>query len=259
MDEKNNRELHIGLMQNNLTNPVSNSLAHLFHWTSNHPPQNNNALSFFGDDVGFASVPDQVQSFYIKFFGEDPSIMDREAWADPLRAEILKRLSVEGRSWYIGTYGFETKEYIQKQTNIPLASQNLFLSKFNPDNIIVIPTNPPFGMGKEIIQKVFIEVTLQDIDWAIENIWPDAFCNFPIEGYNLPSGMINELFNWSERHKDIALFNEVLQKSDSIFYTFPSEHRHFCFISNKYTLTSFIDRLKIDEMINETERVYLFE
>lgn len=53
-------------------------------------------LTFAGHDLDKSDILDDVRVFHLEFYGEPPHLRDREAWADPLRAKALRRLSPDG-------------------------------------------------------------------------------------------------------------------------------------------------------------------
>lgn len=254
MSEEYLKEIHVGIMDNYMNFANHNSLDHLFSWTEEESPKYEHFMSFFNDDLGVAHISNQIKTFYVEFYGEKPEERDREAWADHYRAETLKRLSGKGRSWYIGYYGYTTREYdLNNQSQI----DDYFLSRLPKDKLIIIPSGTSYYLGDEIHPQLFIELSNDDLDWAVDHIWLDAYCNQPIEGYNLPSGMINQIAEWSECPKDLNLFNRIIQSVDSMFYTYPSENRHFCFITDKYTQNTFLDKIRFMEFMGDYEQLVL--
>src|SRR5574340_735626 len=73
-------------------------------------PPNQNYLTFAGDHLATTNTTGKVNVFCFEFSGEPEP--DREAWADPLRTETLKRLTGEGRSWYFGFVGDTTERLL---------------------------------------------------------------------------------------------------------------------------------------------------
>jgi hypothetical protein len=58
-------------------------------------------LSFCGHDMDKSSILEDVKVFHLWFKGDPDEPSGREAWADPLRAEVLQRLTGDPTCWYL--------------------------------------------------------------------------------------------------------------------------------------------------------------
>ncbi len=211
-------------------------------------PANLNELAFAGDNLYRSIILNDIHLYNLKFLGEAEEIRDREAWADPLRAKVLRRLSCENCSWYLGFVGHYTIQLFEQDgRSVPLELVEYF-SKKDAAQITDVSTREPFGYGKGLITKLFFEIPNHEIDWVVRNIWTNALQAYSIEGYNFTSGCIDLLRDWGDRPKDEMLFREVVDKSQALFYTHPEEHRHFAFITNKYNPVEFQQILNLEDL-----------
>lgn len=205
-------------------------------------PVNNNYLTLAGDGLTKTNQFSDVKVFELGFYGEPESDIFREAWADPLRAEILKRLAGAGRSWYI-TFSADVTELLitHDEQFEPRASKELYeyLTGLGPDKTTLLNSPKPYGYGWGSTKRLFFEVPNDDIKWVVEHVWEDDMGGYPIEGYNFKSGKIALLKEWNERPRDAVLFREVLDETYMMFYTTPAENRHFTFVTNKLSLADF--------------------
>jgi hypothetical protein len=191
-------------------------------------PVNENDLTFAGDDLYKSNSFENVCSYSLEFKGEDE--MDREAWADPVRAKALKNLSYPGYSWYISVVG-EFKDPIIRPDGTWVVPTNVldYFSKKDPSQCIEVNSKNIYGYGIKPLKKIFYEIPNDEIEWFALNVLPEAYQSYSIEGYHLPSNQIQILEEWNKHDKDEELFHDVLEKVHYLFYMFPEEHRHFAF------------------------------
>lgn len=214
-------------------------------------------MTFGGRNLDKASQLSGISYYCIQFFGESDQKHGREAWADPIRASILNDLCPPGYSWYISTDGnladphskgkyIDFIDYIQ-ETVFPL---------HHLDHCYV-SSERPYGHGYGFCERCIIEIPKELIEQYVSTYWRYASPGgFPIEGYNMRSGNIMLLSKWNQRQRDPELFLEVVNQVNCMFFTFPSEHCHFEFITNKYTYEEFqnsIQLTKLKEMITNME------
>jgi len=218
---------------------IHSPLEDLYYWIKGKEPINLNYLTFAGDGLYRSTRLTDVKTFSLEFEGESEEERDREAWADPLRADVLKSLTGKNRSWYISFVGRYTEQIIhQDQRKVPEALTSYFAQK-DPTEVAIVDSSPSFRYKRKIEKRFFFEVPNHEIDWFVRNIWPDAYQGYPIEGYNFASGKIEMLKLWTAKSRDELLFREVIDQTFTVFYTHPEEHRHFSFLTNKLSFSEF--------------------
>jgi len=225
---------------------IHSPLEDLYYWIKGKEPINLNNLTFAGDGLYRSTLLTDVKTFSLEFDGESEDEMDREAWADPLRADVLKGLTGKDRSWYISFVGDYTEQIIkQDQRKVPEALTSYFAQK-DPAEVAIVDSRPPYGYGGGIEKRFFFEVPTHEIDWFVRNIWPAAYQGYPIEGYNFASGKIARLKSWNEKSRDELLFREVIDQTFTIFYTHPEEHLYFAFLTNKLSFSEFTHLIDLE-------------
>lgn len=243
------------ISQNNAENEANDPrFSRLYYWVKGKKPVNQNYLTFAGDNLYREGVSIVGKSFEVEFIGESDEELNREAWADPIRSEILYRLSAENRSWYISFVGDFTKyplEYGIRKVPKELID---YFSRKDPSQMTIIESREPFGYGKGPMNRLFFEVDNHELDWVVRNVWPAAYQGYPIEGYNFASGRIDLLKKWEESAKDTLLFQEILAETNTLFYTYPEEHRHFGFLTNKYDLVEFGQTIQLEELNRKVKK-----
>jgi len=227
---------------------IHSPLEDLYYWRKGQEPINLNYLTFAGDGLYRSTLLTDVKTFSLEFEGESEEERDREAWADPLRADVLKSLTGKNQSWYIGFVGDYTEQIInQDQRKVPEALTSYFAQK-DPTEVAIVDSRPPYGYGSGIQKRFFFEVPTHEIDWFVRNIWSEAYPSYPIEGYNFISGKIDMLKLWNEKLRDELLFREVIDQTFAVFYTHPQEHRHFSFLTNKLSFSEFTRLIDLEEL-----------
>ena len=212
-------------------------------------------LTFAGDGLDQSNLLNDVKMYNIKIFGEPNNIRHREEWADPIRADILKSLSSKERSWYLSFVGYSpfNLEYRDK-INVSIDVLDFFASK-ERNQAVFVDSVEPYLSKETPMKRLFIEVTYAEIEYAIKMIWPLAWDSNTIQGYNFPASRIDLLKEWENSKKDDHLFRRLLDETEVLFYTYPAEHRHFIFISNKYSYSEFEEKIKLQELRKKAEKL----
>ncbi len=201
-------------------------------------PTTHGYLSFAGHELDKSPLLGGMRVFFLEFFGEADSVRDREAWADPLRVEVLQRLTAPERAWYLGVIprhldgGDLTNavpfEQERSEWQALLGNQHAVSA--------VVQSEKRYGHGKGFLPRLFFEVPNQYLANGVTQYWPEGIPGYPIEGYNMSAGQIELLREWDRRPRDDRLFREVMDRVFIAFYTFPAENRHFAFVTNKLDL-----------------------
>lgn len=213
-------------------------------------------LSFAGHDLADSSILDDVRVFHLLFYGEPDEEANREAWADPIRAEILQRLCNKNQTWYIGALLYDSG--IQVGSPKHNAADEAFINDADAKtskNIAIIRSEKPFGQGYGCIDKPLFEVADNSIAQAVKKCWPNAIQGIPIEGYLYESKSIHLIKEWDSKPRDDKLFRSVIDKITLAFYTFPAEHCHFAFVTNKFSLGEFRAAINIEELQSKAQRI----
>jgi hypothetical protein len=228
--------------QSNIADTILSPCGQLFYSGINGY-RNLHSLFFIGDDL---ITPNNISDFClisVEFSGEPSEEMNREAWADPIRFEILHNLCDEDKSLYLGFIGY-LPVGSNEQNKCPAHIELLeYLTNLEEERKIYIDTYPPFGYGNKPIKKLFFEVPPSDMEWVVKNAWPGAIPSYTIEGYCLSPGKIQLFSQWNNCSKDGKLFNAILKECQFVFFTHPQEHRHFMFLTNNYSDAEFKDKI----------------
>jgi hypothetical protein len=202
-------------------------------------------LAYRKEDLGKSRLLDDVNVFYLEFFGDDPNDDTSEAWATPLRAIVLERLAHRDWNWYLSFFG-DVPDQIsstgvisinQDFKNGFLKAHSLHYTEFS---------TPEYGITIE--QRLFLEVPPYLLESVVTRYWPQNYPAYPIQGLQLPPNQIDLLCRWSERHRDVRLFREIIDHVRIMFYTFPSENCHFIFITNKVSFSEMQKALDLDDL-----------
>lgn len=227
---------------------IHHPLEGLYYWKKGKDPHNLNHLSFAGDYLYRSTSLSDVRALFLEFHAEKYEEMDREAWADPLRADVLKRLAGTDRSWYISLVSYSTKQMINNDKRITPDAITSYIAQKDSAEVAIIDSRKPYGYGLGTEKRLFFEVPYHEIEWFVRNLWAEAYQGYSIEGYNFESERMDILKNWNEKLRDDLLFREVIDRSFAIFYSYPEEHRHFAFLTNKFDSSEFSQRIDIEEL-----------
>jgi len=212
-------------------------------------------LTFGGHDLPKSPILGGVRVFYLEFFGEPTPVLYREAWADPLRIEVLQRLSQHNKSWYlscVGTY-LNTSSPDGYMPIVGELQQEFF--KGQEPSFAVVQSEIQFGYGKGFHPRFFFEVPNQLLPRVVQKYWATAIPGWPMEGYNMASGQIQLLSEWDKRPRDDRLFRDVMDEVQVAFYTYPAEHRHLVFVTNKLDLGEMRRLLDLESLRRHAEKI----
>ena len=189
------------------------------------------------------------------FYGEPINERYREEWADPLRAEVLERLTKSGRSWYISFIGPITEYILGGVLHEFKFSADLYeyLKNFDSSHYREVKSLVPYG--KDYTIRRFYEIPNVDLHWVIPKIWECAYESFSIQGFNLPSSRVDLFEKWNKQEWDDKLFSEVLDQSYLMFYTTPAEHYYFRFLTNKLDYEKMSQLLDINSLRKMAEQI----
>ncbi len=195
-------------------------------------------LTFGGHDLDKSPILDDVKVFYLEFKGISDETYEKEEWADPLRAEVLIRLTGNHRCWYMSMINgaFE---------RIGNALTKVLGTKLNQ---IVVKSEISYGYGTGFQPREFFEVPNHYLPDVVPYFWAEAVPADPIEGYNMESGQIDVLKQWDARPRDDQLFREVIDRTFINFYTFPAENRFFVFVTNKLNYAELAERIGLKDL-----------
>lgn len=205
-------------------------------------------LTFAGHDLEKSQILNDINVFCLEFSGECSEMRDREKWANPIRGKVLRRLSDEGKSWYIGFNSDISTKLIQKN-NWDVDEQVFqFFSKKDPMRVATVLSERPNGIMYGSEKRMFFEILNSEIEWAVQQIWQIAEDIYKIEGYNLPSGRMDLIRNWDQRKRDDLLFSEVMDNCRIAFFTYPAEPRHFKFVTKNMNYCEFLQKINIESL-----------
>jgi hypothetical protein len=217
-----------------------------------------NLLSFSPGDLANFPIYDDIKVFHISIYGKaDDNDDDREAWADPIRFELLRKLRYKDWNWYISANGWHLDPanptgYITLEQHV----QNIFARSHDVKSIAVrsfpeVSSKMVSGQWVSIIKpckRTFFEIPYPLIEEVASVIWAETVPGYPIEGYQLPPGSLDILGRWGNEPLDENLFRQVVDSCSIIFYTWPAEHRRFAFMTNKWSLDVMKNMLDIPSL-----------
>lgn len=212
-------------------------------------------LTFGGHNLANSQLLDDVNVFYLFFYGESSDVEGREAWADPLRVEVLQRLSSENRTWYLSFVG-DIPDASSSTGYTPITQEiQQGLSQEEKLDFAVVQSELPHYVGKGFRPRLFFETPNRLLSHVVSRYWSRAYPGLPIEGYNLSPGQIGLLHKWDKRPRDAQLFRDVMNEISIAFYTFPAEHRHFAFVTSKLGLDDMKQLLDIESLRRQAREI----
>ena len=212
-------------------------------------------FAFAGDDLQESKILHDIRLFEVIFHGEPNDKRWREAWADPLRADILERLSGENRSWYLSYFSKDLDICLHRQYPSEIQEILQFLPQKEPQKIALIDSRLPFGTGNEFEIRAFFEVSNKEVNSITQRIWSETLQPYPIQGINMISDNISMLQEWDRREKTETLFREILDVAKIYFYSWPEEQHYLRYFTNKMTLGDFCSIIRIDELRDKAKTI----
>lgn len=195
-------------------------------------------LTFAGHDLDKSHILDDVKVFYLEFRSDQEGTDDREGWADPLRVELLHRLSDNKSCWYLSIIDRWFKgvdEKVEKILNTRL-------------NKIEVKSEKPFGTTYGFRPRDIYEIPNNFLPEAVNLFWSEGVPGYPIEGYNMEAGQIDILRQWDARPRDDHLFRDVIDRTFINFYTFPAENRWIVFVTNKFNYAELAELIDLEKL-----------
>lgn len=208
-------------------------LEDLYYWGNGNNPENAYQISFAGDNLCYSLELVDIQEITAMFYGEKVDDRSRESWADPIRAEILRRLAGTTRQWYIGFRSCWPLAIYDEYSKILLDMHITRLPMWEFSEIAIVDSGYRVGFGKGIVKKPILDVKNELLTDFVPEVWGSASPAFSIEGYCLEIGKLSLFRSWNEQPRTSALFKQVLDECLMLFFTFGNEPRHFHFITNK--------------------------
>ena len=218
-------------------------------------PISHGCLTFAGHDLYLSKLLENVRAFELTFHGEMPNERYREAWADPIRADVLKYLSGENQSWYISFVGDITERLLNNDGRKVPEKIYKYFSGMDPKRVVTVKSEKPSGYGCGFEKRIFFEIPNEEIEWAVKNIWPQAMEIYPIEGYNLPLGRMDLIKKWDQEQRDDRLFQEVMKNSLITFFTSPAEHTYFEFLTVNFDFNELAQKINLEELQRKANEI----
>lgn len=202
-------------------------------------------LSFAGHHLDKSPILNDIKVFYLEFKGLSDETYEKEEWADPLRIEVLNRLTGIDRCWYmsmIDRWFRGVNDDVAKLVGTQL-------------NRIIILSEKPFGNTYGFRFRELYEIPNRYLQKTVPYFWEEAVPGYPIEGYNMDAGQIALLKQWDARSRDDQLFREVIDRTFINFYTFPDENRFFVFVTNKLNYDELAKLIRLDELQEKAREI----
>ncbi len=182
----------------------------------------------------------------VMFFRRPAGRDGREAWADPIRAAMLERLARHSGAWYAGfEAGIDTSIPSFSVNRVSFAYESFYPGYPDREKIV-----------KYTWLQHFFELPAHSLPTSVPAIWQNHPIGEPIEGYHMEEGQIDVLKEWENAPKDEGLLRAVFDAASVVFFTFPTENRHFTFMTAKYSLDEFAEIIDLEglrKMANELE------
>lgn len=210
---------------------------------------NESFLSFVGNNMGDSPLLQDFKAFHLGFYGGDGSYGD--TWADPLRANILEKLTSESEQWYLSFHSYYTEINLLPFEEI---LQHRFI-KENNLNFIVIHSEKVWGSGMGIRSRLFFEVPNNIILEMVLTFWSDSITTSPIEGYLMSPGRLDLLTDWDNQRRDDQLFRDILDQISLAFFTFATENTHMAFITSKYSKDDLERRIELESLQQRAKEI----
>jgi hypothetical protein len=194
---------------------------------------------------------DDVKAYHVNFFGGDPED-DYELWANPLRVKILQRLTLSKWRWYLSFIGDMPVK--SDPTGYVWIEQEMQNGIIQNENLNFVVLNSPESYRRKHT-RIFIEVPDRLIQPIIYRYWHRAWPGYPIQGLLMSPGQVNRLQTWSEKPRIAELFREIFDEVFVMFFAYPSENRHFYFLTNKLSFDEFQRLIDIADLQKEAVEI----
>ena len=194
---------------------------------------------------------DDVKGFYLDFFGGN-SEDNYELWANPLRVKVLQRLSLS--QWYLYLSIIGDVPYDSSPTGYIPIEKEMQNGVIQDEHLSYVVIKSPESYT-EIHPRIFLEVPERLIPQIINRYWQRAYPGYPIQGLLMRPGQVARLRSWSEKPRNDHLFREIIDEVFVMFHTFPSENRHFLFLTNKLTLDDIKRLVDIDDLQKAADEI----
>jgi hypothetical protein len=246
-----------GLVQRNMQGVITHHPLSDFYRVGDGKKYHYGDVAFAGHDLDESDRLDDVRSYWLYFHGEPISVRDREAWADPLRVAALRSLCRStGHVWYMAFKGDVPD--LQSPTGVHSLDEEImaqYVSKYQlPHTAVAAAEHSWLGHG-DSGRRLMVEYPAELMAEVLTRYLPDIYPASPFEGYLMPAGQIHTLAEWNSHPRTDLLFRAVMDGVDMLFYTAPEEHRHFVFLTTKYTLDEMAGMLDLESLQQAARRI----
>jgi hypothetical protein len=206
-------------------------------------------LAFCPSDLAVLNSVHNLRVFTFNIYGRVDETEDfRDAWADPLRVEVLRNLLSKNNHWFVSAVG----DIPDKREPSGYKSLDLFLleNMIQEEKLdhVYVHSKIRTPLKDDIHKRLFFQVPSQIIPIVVNYCWKYSLPMYPIQGFELVPSGIREIARWENELRNEALFINVIEKSSLIFYTWPEENNRFAFLTNKYSYQELRNSLKIDDL-----------
>lgn len=235
------RNMQGGIIHHPLNNFYQEGGGHKFHYGD---------VALAGHDLDESDRLDDVRSYWLYFHGEPDDQRDREEWADPLRVATLRSLCRStGHVWYM-TFKGDVVDPLSPTGwhSLDEEMQTQYVSRYQlPHTIITAEADYYLGQGDNG-RRLFVEYPADLMAEVLTRYLPRIYPGSPFEGCLMPAGQIHRLAEWNAQPRNDVLFRAVMDGVDALFYTVPEEHRHFVFLTTKYSLSDMAAMLDLPSL-----------
>jgi hypothetical protein len=200
-------------------------------------------LAFEGHDLAKSDLFVDLRVFYLEFSGTPYT--DRQMWADPLRAQVISRLKYKDWNWYLSFVGSLPHRSILPDS---ILIENDFKVNIIQKERLNYTTIHSEARGGKISPRLIVEIPEHLITPVILRYWSNEWERYQIQGYLLPPGSITLLQEWDAKPRDDRLFREVIDQVRIAFHSYPTEHRHIVFLTNKLGYDEITEMIHLDDL-----------
>ncbi len=230
-------------------------LEDLYEWGLPYSPYNSNKLAFAGDGLLNSSLFESIEEIVVSFYNKDDTCQSQRDWADPLRYEILKRLSGDQYYWYIGYRTCWEMAIFDRYSKILLDMHIPYLRLWSLSELVFVDSGYEIGSGKGVVQKPVFEVKSKDLESFVAEVWPVANPAFSIEGYCMKPNSLEILYSWNKKERTPELFRRVIDECLVLFFTNSHGPRHLHFITNKMKASELADIINLADLIRKARQL----
>ena len=183
------------------------------------------------------------------WFSSDQDESDRQAWADTIRGDILERLAGKDGGWWLNMRGDVAQPYpggVEGQ----IVWRRLIEVLAEEAGQRYDGQCRPWQYWQSVIagnkRHDFVYVAGHAVRSTVLRYWGHATHGLELEGCCVRDAERMRAFDWIQG--DPISVGELLDRCDYLMLSFPSEYRHFYFLSSKYSPNQIRERIELVDL-----------